>query len=97
MFFIVQPSKTGILGLEISSWNPKREFPIIVGLRLVSAVYFFVSLTVLNQLMSFIYRYEFHVSVAFIRSCLTLSSQPNFPVPFSLMCDTHETIFIVSV
>ena len=40
-----------------------------------------------------------HVSVAFIRSYMTLSSQPNFPVPFSLVsgnrcfvCQTHFDI-----
>ena len=29
----------------------------------------------------------FHVSVTFIRSYLTFRSQPNFPVPFSLVSD----------
>ena len=33
VFFIVQPSKTGILGLEIRSQNPKILSPIIVGLK----------------------------------------------------------------
>ena len=38
VFFTVQPSKTGILSLEISSWNPKTNFSIIVGLTLKNDV-----------------------------------------------------------
>ena len=30
-----------------------------------------------------------HISVTFVRSCLALSCQSNFPVPLSLIDDTH--------
>ena len=34
--FTGQPSKTGIVGLEITSWTPRIYFPIVVGLTLVA-------------------------------------------------------------
>ena len=33
VFFTVQPSRTGILDQEISSYSPKIKFPVVVGLR----------------------------------------------------------------
>ena len=52
----------------------------LISRRLVSEIYLFVFHSVLNQLMSC------HVSVEFVRSYLTLSSEPNLSNPFSFIC-----------
>ena len=56
----------------------------LISLRLVSEIYLLGSLS--SQSAHVLRWYVFHISVAYIRSHLTLSSQPNFPVPFSFIC-----------
>ena len=67
----------------------KNHLPIsstIIGLRLVSEICSLVWLSSQSAHVLYRYAYVFHVSVAFnIGSYLTLCSQSNFPVPFSLL------------